>query len=50
MYVNEREQTQIRVAAAMSNQAMTEFCRTALIEKSKEALKKVRELDSDDPS
>lgn len=50
VYVNEREQTQIRVAAAMSNQAMTEFCRAALIEKSKLALKKVRELDSDDPS
>ena len=32
VYVNEREQTQIRVAAAMTNQAMTEFCRAALVE------------------
>ena len=47
VYVNEREQKQIRVAAAMANQAVTEFCRATLVEQAKLSMKKIAELESD---
>lgn len=47
VYVTEREQTQIRLAASSANLSMTEFCRQALKEKAKAAIKAIANLQDD---
>jgi hypothetical protein len=47
IYVSEREQTQIRLAATASNLSMTEFCREALKDKVKAAIKTIASFQDD---
>ncbi len=47
VYVTEREQTQIRLAATAANLSMTEFCREALKEKVKAAIKAIVSFQDD---